>query len=134
LKVPGSKRAAQVLAQHRHGDPRALSAGIHFSRRGREHQVGAGAGQELDITLQVARVALEVFVRSELGRVDEDADGHALGVTARHLHQPQMPGMERAHRRYEAKSYARPAHLLAGRPKLRDGAMNRQLHAPLAGP
>jgi len=52
-----------------------LAAGVDLVDGGGEHEVGAGLFGELDVFREGAGVAVQVLMRAELQRVDEDGDG-----------------------------------------------------------
>ena len=74
----------------------------HVDRRG-EEEVDAGLAELLRVGFEVARVALEVFPGPELGGVDEDGDDDLPGRLARVVDEGEVPGVERPHRRDEAR-------------------------------
>jgi hypothetical protein len=91
------------------GDPRHTHAdtllGAERINRGdfrRKQQIAFDVGQGRLILHQGARVAIVIFVRTELGRVDEDARDDALGTRARQLDQRLVTGVQVAHGRHEA--------------------------------
>jgi hypothetical protein len=53
------------------------------------------------VTLERARIGLEIFTLAKLRRVYENADNDPLSVFARQLDQRQVPGMQITHRRHE---------------------------------
>jgi hypothetical protein len=49
---------------------------------------------------------MEVFMRRELCRIDENTHHHTVGVFRRDLHKAQMAFMQRAHRRHKRNALA----------------------------
>src|SRR5207244_9002489 len=55
-------------------------------------------GGEPAVVRETARVALEILLRAELQRIDEDAQHHAIGMIPGAVHEAQVALVERAHR------------------------------------
>ncbi|KAG1466432.1 hypothetical protein G6F57_013260 [Rhizopus arrhizus] len=97
---------------------------VHRLHAGQPHGVAADLLQPGHIGLGRTRVATEVFIGAELGRVDEDARHHLVGVLARQGHQRMMAAMQVAHGRHQchAQAFALPlADLLAQCAELVEG-------------
>ena len=58
------------------------------------------------IRLQRARVTVQIFLRSELQRVDENADRHRVRMLAGHTNQGFMSLVQRAHGRNQRQRFA----------------------------
>ena len=76
----------------------ARTVGIHHGRSGGEHHFDALIGKQLHVSVEGARVGIEVLTGAELQRVDEDRhhdhrSGHPLGGA----HQGQVPVVQRTH-------------------------------------
>ncbi len=99
----------------------------------RPDQIGAEGAQLLDILGLVARIAGEVLVRTELGRVDEDADHDTLAGVESALDQRQMPAVQGAHGRHQSDPIAGrapggdPGAQIGGRPQDRQGGVGNLL-------
>src|SRR5690606_14526320 len=76
-----------------------------------EHEIDAGLFTQFQIDVARPRIALEVLMRPELRRVHEDTDRRRVAVAARPLHQAEMPGVQRSHRRHETHGTALTAQL-----------------------
>jgi len=72
----------------------------HVDRR-QIDEVAANRLQLGDIARLIARIAVEVFGRGELQRVDEDRDDDLVGLGFRPLHKIEMTGVKGAHGRDE---------------------------------
>ena len=94
------------------------SGGIHLLDRGEEHRVGAGRDELGAIVVEGARVLLEILMRRELRRVDEDRDDHPLRMALALCDQRDMALVQRAHGRHQR-------HLLAGGMPAGDGFAHR---------
>ena len=73
------------------------SAGIHGRGVGRPDEIGSECGERLHVGGERARIGLEVLVRRELRRIDEDRDDDAIGTALRQAHQGEVPLVQRAH-------------------------------------
>jgi len=67
-----------------------------------EDKVYAGSLEHRQVSLFIARVALEILARSELGRVDEDRRDDRNAARSCRTHQRLVTGVEGTHRRHEA--------------------------------
>src|SRR3989449_8322133 len=70
----------------------------HRGRLGHEQTIHLALGGEPAIVRETARVALEILLRAELQRIDEDAQHHAIGMIPGAVHEAQVALVERAHR------------------------------------
>ena len=99
-KWPGSVRPAEMGGEVVDTDARAFAGDVHRVGLGREDDVDA---LELpDVALEVARIAREILVWTELGRIHEDRADDERGAPPRLLHQREVPVVQRAHRGHEA--------------------------------
>ena len=80
-----------------------------FDRR-RVDELDAGLSGEAQVALLVARVAVEILARPELGRVDEEAHDDQVALGAGGAQQREVALMEEAHRRHQANRAALAAH------------------------
>ena len=69
-------------------------------------EIDAGLRELREVAGLVARIALEIFLRAELGGIDEDRGDDARRVALGDGDQRQMPGMERAHGRHQRNGLA----------------------------
>ena len=76
---------------------RVVGDGDHHER----HAVALGVEQP-SIPFKIARIAGEIFLRSELRRIDEDAYDHDIVFFFGPFEKCQVAGMEEAHGRDEA--------------------------------
>ena len=63
-------------------------------------------------------------MRSELRRIDEYRDNHAIGAALRPAHQRKMPLVQRTHGRHQANRAASPTEIGEGAAQRREGADN----------
>jgi hypothetical protein len=107
-EVTGPERAAQDVLEHRHMDARGrlLSARIDVGDFGREQQIDVQRIQHTPVVSGRARVSGEILVRTELQRIDEDADDHALRQLRRTADETAVAGVQVAHRRHERDALA----------------------------
>ena len=100
---PGAELALEPLPGRARVDGHLRrAAGVHLGRRGREDQVRPLAGADGQVLVQGPGVAVEILVRPELERVDEDRDDHAAprpGQRARRAQQPRVAVVQGAHGR-----------------------------------
>ncbi len=86
--------AFQSGAGTSHADGGGIAIRIDLTRGGREHQVRL-TGELFKIGVQGARIGVEVLIRRELGRIDEDADHDQVRMLFGFPHQREMAPMER---------------------------------------
>ena len=87
-EVSRPARAFQRLGDASDADDGRRSWGIHFFRGWQKKQVRPLLFQQHAIALLIARIAREVFGRTELTRIDEDRDDDEVGpVLPRHTDQ-----------------------------------------------
>ena len=103
-KMAGSLRAAESARKLGFVHESRIARRIHLVRTRRENRIRAMRSANFQIGLHGARVFGQVFVRTELRWVNENADhdGAALaGVRACRIDQRSMAGVQRTHRRDE---------------------------------
>ena len=125
--------AAQDVGQACDLDRGGESVRVHLLEGRREQQVDPGRGGKLGVAALVARIALEVLARAELGRVHEQAHDHEPALVGGGAHQAQMALVQRAHRGDEpdrVPGAPRGRHRGAQR---RDRADGSQVHGFLHG-
>jgi hypothetical protein len=105
--VPGPVRTLEHGAERadRHG--RREPVRIHLRDRGSEDAVDALGGGDGTVARLVARIAVEVLARAELGRVHEEAHHDLVALGARAAQEGAVAGMERAHGGDEAEAHRR---------------------------
>ena len=79
---------------------------VRRARIRRVHQIDAALAAQLEVSFERARIAREVFARSELERVDEDARDDVRRRAARPFDQREVPCVDRAHGRHERDALA----------------------------
>ncbi|AAW75616.1 ATPases involved in chromosome partitioning [Xanthomonas oryzae pv. oryzae KACC 10331] len=84
---------------------------VHRVHVRQPQRIAAGIFQAAQVGLGRTRVARKIFIRAELGRVDEHAGHHTVGVLARQHHQRVMPDVQVAHGGHQrhAQALALPA-------------------------
>ena len=121
VEVAGAMLAFEYLGQPFDGDRRGdVTIGIHLVHRRCPHEIGE-TSELLLVPFEVTRVGVEVLVRSELGRVHEDAHDDGVGELTQASHVGQMALVERPHRRGESDRLAAPAHRRQTFTQLGDG-------------
>ena len=80
-------------------DIRAVAFRIHFRRFRMEDGIDADTFQFLAVFIEAARISVIVFVRAELGRVDEDRSDDDVAFGFGSPHQGQMTFVESPHGR-----------------------------------
>jgi len=103
-KMPGPEASAQIVGQTGHLD---LGHGlgirrVHFVYARHEQEVGPRITQFLRIGFRRSRIDAEILRRTELQRIDEDADDNAPRPPPRFRHQRQMARVEIAHGRHQS--------------------------------
>ena len=63
-------------------------------------------GADAAVVVESARIFFVVFVRAELGRVDEDGNDEHVGARARFVHQGRVSRVQVAHGRDERDRFA----------------------------
>jgi len=102
-------RPLEHLCQLADIDARAGTGRVDVLDAGHEADVHAGSLEQCQVGRLVARVALVVLVRAELGGVDEDARDHGRALLAGPVQEALMPGVQRAHRGHEADRRGEPS-------------------------
>ena len=102
LEVVRSHSALPLLsnASGMHDNDRSV-LGIHVFACGGEQEVYSPLGRQLRVIFESPWVAVEVFARPELQRIDEDAHHDDVGHALRFIDQGEMTLVKRAHRRHE---------------------------------
>ena len=80
-------------------DIRAITFRIHFRRFRMEDGIDTDAFQLLAVFIEAARISVIIFVRAELGRVDEDRSDDDVAFGFGSPHQGQMTFVESPHGR-----------------------------------
>ncbi len=102
-EVDGSRGAAEFVCEIAFDSHiGAVAFGIHLGRFRMEDGIDADGFHFLFVFGKAAGIFLIVFVRAELGRVDEDGSDDDIAFGASRAHQGQMAFMQGAHGRYEA--------------------------------
>jgi hypothetical protein len=109
VEMPGPRLPFPAVADSLHADRRREASWIDFAGPRKPEQVAARLLQHGGVLLFLAGIAIEVLVRAELERIDEDRRCDTVGDTPCFRDQFEMPGVERAHRRNERQTLpARP--------------------------
>jgi hypothetical protein len=85
-----AKIGFQSLAGPADLDLGRVSFRIHLGHGRRENQVRRGSSQLGAVAFKIARIAVEIFMRRELCRINENADNHLLRGVSDLAHQRQM--------------------------------------------
>src|SRR5205823_6384253 len=88
---------------------------IHLLCSGNKDELDASGLEHAEVARFVARVGLEVFVRPELGGVNEDADRNACVLGRRLANKGEVACVEEAHCRDKAESAGK---FMAGRAEI----------------
>src|SRR5215471_20450101 len=96
-KMAGPKFAAKVLADTRNIDECELRCSIHFVIRGSKDEVHSVLPADLEIVTQRPRITRVVLTRTELQRVNEDADNQRITFRAGRFDQLLVAGVQDAH-------------------------------------
>ena len=94
--------AFEALGSPPRDDVGGESGRVHFCNIGHPHNVTVDFGEFGEVAFLLARVAGEVFLRRELGRVDEDGNHRPLGLRLGRFHQRDMASVQCTHGRHEA--------------------------------
>jgi hypothetical protein len=100
-EMPGAVRALQDVLEVRGLDHEGLPLGIDFLLVRLEHDVHAGGLEPRAVSLERARIAVEVLARAELQAVDEDADHRARRARLGDVDQLDVAVVQVAHGRHE---------------------------------
>ncbi len=108
-EVRGAGAAVEAGADFGDVDPGAAGAvGVHVGGGGGEEEVHAFGLEEPAVGFPGAGVFGQIFVRGELGGVDEEGDGDEIALCFGGADQGDVAGVEGAHGGHEAKSASRP--------------------------
>ncbi len=88
-------------------DPAGRIAVVHLLVGRRKYHVDFFPLADAAIRFEVTRIAVEVLVRPELGRVDEDAHHHRGALVARRAHQRHVTVMQGSHGRDQGNAAIR---------------------------
>src|SRR5438874_11608097 len=77
---------------------------IHVLPGRREEKIHSSLRRELRIIVEGARVAVEIFARTELQRIDKDAHDHDISYALRFVDQSEMTFVQRSHRGDESNA------------------------------
>ncbi len=98
-----------------------LAFRVDLADTGRKQQVTTRCHQLLLIGSQSARVAVEIFVGTELQRVDEDTGHHGIGLPACCFHQFDVALMQIAHGGHQRNFLAGQSCRFQGCAQIRNG-------------
>ena len=99
--MTGPAGTFEDVRQPLHLDERRGVGRVNLLGRWRENVVHLLGNAQIDIAREIARVVLQITVRLELGRVDEDRDHDQVADFADPTNQTQVPLVQRAHRGHE---------------------------------
>ena len=109
--MSGTKRAFVAFADRSGIDRGREIRRIHRGDVRRVDEIDAGLAQLHDVVVEGARIAVEILVRTELQRVDEDGGDDGRVLRARAFDQRQMPRVQCAHRRNQSERMCRAGQL-----------------------
>jgi len=112
-EVHGARSSAQALGHLRHLHPGGVVRLVHGSGFGRENRVRAVRLSQRQIAGQVARVAVQVLVRSELRGVYEHAHHQLVGAGARVVDEAHVAVVQESHCGHQGDALALFAPLAA---------------------
>ena len=116
-EVTGSCRALEQVGRRpgHNARHRLAPTGIHGARLGHEQAIDSSGCGEFAIAVQIAGITREVFVRTELQRIDEDTDDDTVGELAGSVHEAQVALVKVSHGGNESDRMGSRA--LRGRPR-----------------
>src|SRR5437867_1776084 len=82
---------------------------IDFAYTGRKYIIDVILSKQRRVTSQIARIFVEVFLRSKLDRINKNRNNDYVADRARFTHETQMSFVKSAHRRHKTN----PAMVLA---------------------
>jgi hypothetical protein len=103
-EMAGSRIAFPAGGGAGHLDHRGGARRVHGLDRRHPDQVAAGGAQLRQVAILVARIAREVLGGGELQRIDEDRRGDGIRFAPRRGNEFDVPRMQCAHRRHQAKA------------------------------
>jgi hypothetical protein len=86
--------------------------GIHLLVGGCEDNITAASREQFQVVLERPGVFLKIFVRSELGRIDENRCDRHVALLLGPADQGQMSFVQRAHGWNESDAFALHTHLV----------------------
>ena len=102
-EMSGAKRSAQMLDQSgRHIRQRHIRNRVHLFHRRREYKIHADLPADLQVRVHCLWITRVILIRSELKRINENADGDEPALSPCGFNEPDMTGMKRAHRGHQA--------------------------------
>src|SRR6185312_368174 len=103
VEVTGTEFAVEQPRELRHHDSRAAAGAfrVHLGDVRHEHEIAARRGEHSLVLLRRPRIVREIFVRSELHRIHEDAGDEAIAPLARELDETDVPRMQVTHGGHE---------------------------------
>ena len=101
-EVYWTAQATELFGENVHIHKAAKALGIHFFRCRVEDQCGTSTLAECSIVFQIPRIAFQIFVGSELGRIDKDADHNTVVLCTGFRNQALMPFVQVTHGRNQS--------------------------------
>ena len=115
-EMPRPMRSLQAIAHPRHVQRHARQTRrVHLLDLGRKHHVRPRRLALRRVDIERAWVAIKIFVRAELGGVDENAHDHMLRDPTGQTEVREMPRLQRPHGRHQRHPAAQ---LTPDRPQL----------------
>ena len=111
-EMAGPARPTQPLRHLANIDGGLETGAVHAGCLGYEGQVAAHAGSLGEIARQVARILGQIFLGTELHRIDKDGQHQLLGAAPSFRQKRQVPPVQRAHGRHQGYALAPPARRL----------------------
>ena len=93
-------------------DERRMVLGIHLLVGGCEDHITAVRREQFQVVLERPRVFLKIFVRAELGRIDENRRDRHIALLLGLVDQGQVSIVQRAHGWNESDAFTLHAHLV----------------------
>ena len=103
-EVRGAHRALEPAGGAVDADRRRKALRVHLAAAGANTAPAPASSGKRDVGRLLARIAVQVLVRTELCRVDEHADDHVLAARGARAHQRQVAVVEGAHGRHQRHS------------------------------
>src|SRR5699024_4302220 len=102
FKVPRTLDAVQYRRHARKTDLQLRRLWIHFLLRWMEDEVHTVFLADFEIPFKISWICLQIFIRTELKRIDKQAERNEIGLLPGFCHQRHMPFMKISHRRDES--------------------------------